>query len=1450
SGAAVVLEDRTLLAAPVLVKDINRGSSFPFVQPRDLAVVGTQLIYTAHGMPSGKDVLVASDGTMAGTRMLIEFEAVGFSNVVFGGELYFTADDGGGSGFELWKTDGTVAGTQLVKDIVPGPLGSSASDYVAVGDLFFFTATTPETGRELWKSDGTAAGTVLVKDVVPGLDSSNADRLTLAVGRLFFETRDAASGLELWTSDGTAAGTFQLKDINPGPADSLYGYTTYVEADGFVYFRADDGVHGKELWRTDGTSAGTTLVKDINPGSASGLGLWAAFLGTDGDTVYFGAWDAVHGYEPWKSDGTEAGTQMIADVAPGDSSSLLDYDYSVEFTVVDDLVYFAANEYSGTGTDNGTELWVSDGTAGGTHLVKDLLPGGRSSSNPIAHVAFDGELYFYARGQSASFWRTDGTAAGTIPVTYVGGYNFVEFNGQLYFLGTGSNSAIDLWKSDGTTAGTVRVGNIVPGEYDSNPRVHGASDNLLFFRAADDLNGERLWRSDGTPDGTFALKDLHPDEHSYGASGGMVNDEFYFTATFSGSPNYGDLFKTDGTPAGTVLVKDFNTVWGRSPSNFMEFNGRLLFIFDDGVNGSALWTSNGTSSGTVILRTGVSGGVSGSAREPVIVNGRLYFVANDAVYGREIWSTDGTVAGTTVIDAVPGAGSLQPTLIGALKDEIYFSTGSILTDRNLWVTDGTVAGTRLVTDVYPGYRSFFTVGDKAYFQGNDGVHGAELWVTDGTSSGTRLVKDITVGAGHTSFTPLHVLDGYLIFSAGEDRGDSREQLWRTDGTEAGTTLLIAQGATNSSYSFQVLRLEDDSLLFTHDDGVHGREIWKTDGTAAGTALFMDVRPGSVSSDSHGGVTFRGRTYFVATTQETGEAIWVTDGTVAGTELVGEIHGLSRSNSIRFLSLIGSKLFLAAETQTAGDELWMFDLNNAPASLTLLNAGVVENSPIGTAVGQLRSADVDPGETFTYSLVAGPGDAGNTAFVIDGDMLRVARELNFETQSLVPIRVRSTDSGGHWIESTFTISVSDVNEFVISAVTDSSGQADFVPENSPNGTAVGVTASAFDPDGTTNAVTYSLLSDAGGRFAIDTSTGVVTVAKSALLDREAAAEWSIVVRATSADGSSSSSPYWIAVGDVNEFKLTGISDASAAPNAVAENSATGTPVGITAVASDGDATNNGVTYSLLNSAGGRFTIHPVTGVVTVANGGLLDREAAREWAITVMARSQDGSTNSKAFAIRLIDVDEFTLGAVGDRNGAENRVAEGAATGATVGVTASAIDGDADAAAARYVLIDDAGGRFAINASTGVVTVANGSLIDREIAASHVIVVRAIGGNGAYRTNSFRISVDDVSEFKLSGISDADAAPNAVVEKAANGTRVGITAFAFDADATNNSVRYSLLDNAGGRFAIDPLTGVITVANGALLDRKGARQWAISVLATSSDGTKNSKAFAIAVLGAG
>ncbi len=109
------------------------------------------------------------------------------------------------------------------------------------------------------------------------------------------------------------------------------------------------------------------------------------------------------------------------------------------------------------------------------------------------------------------------------------------------------------------------------------------------------------------------------------------------------------------------------------------------------------------------------------------------------------------------------------------------------------------------------------------------------------------------------------------------------------------------------------------------------------------------------------------------------------------------------------------------------------------------------------------------------------------------------------------------------------------------------------------------------------------------------------------------------------------------------------------------------------------------------------------------------------------------------------------------------------------------------------------------------TVANGLLLDRETAASHAIVVRAQSSDGSSSVALFTIAIGDADEYDVTPVADSDAAADTVVENAAVGTLVGITAAAADADSTTNQITYSLDNDAGGRFAIDSLTGVVTVA---------------------------------------
>ena len=315
---------------------------------------------------------------------------------------------------------------------------------------------------------------------------------------------------------------------------------------------------------------------------------------------------------------------------------------------------------------------------------------------------------------------------------------------------------------------------------------------------------------------------------------------------------------------------------------------------------------------------------------------------------------------------------------------------------------------------------------------------------------------------------------------------------------------------------------------------------------------------------------------------------------------------------------------------------------------------------------------------------------------------------------------------------------------------------------------------------------------------------------------------------------------IAVNDLNETAISAISDSDGATNQVSEAATIGTAVGVTALATDADVTDT-VSYSLSSNPGGLFAIDANTGEVTVA--GALDFETATSHNIEVTATSTDGSTSNETFAINLTDVDEYDVGAVTDSDGSGNSVSESASNGSSVGVTALASDADGTDSV-TYSLFDDAGGRFTIDANTGEVTVADTSLLDYETATSHDVTVTATSSDGSTSNETFTINLtDDTSEASVGAVTDSDASGNSVDESASNGSSVGVTTLASDADATD-SVIYSLFDDAGGRFTIDANTGEVTVADTSLLDYETATSHDVTVTATSSDGSTSNETFTI------
>lgn len=303
-----------------------------YKNPRDFCVAGDTLFFCAYDILDGnyRWELYKSDGTAEGTTVVRDINPGTRSSqpqliTACGDRVFFTAyrDD---VGRELWVSDGTWDGTHLVKDIIPESLDATGYDrnarignLIALNGLMFFTADNGTSGTELWRSDGTEAGTWMVKDIWPGAGASDPKLFTVVSGPsayetpegelivpgdvLYFSASSPGHGRELWKTDGTPEGTTLVRDIVPGIGSSLpYWITPVALEPGMAFFSAQTPEAGRELWITDGTESGTRLFADINPGSdpSDPSQMVARLMASAMDSVLFlMADDGVHGAEPW-----------------------------------------------------------------------------------------------------------------------------------------------------------------------------------------------------------------------------------------------------------------------------------------------------------------------------------------------------------------------------------------------------------------------------------------------------------------------------------------------------------------------------------------------------------------------------------------------------------------------------------------------------------------------------------------------------------------------------------------------------------------------------------------------------------------------------------------------------------------------------------------------------------------------------------------------------------------------------------------------------------------------------------------------------------------------------------------------------------------------------------------------------------------------------------------------
>ncbi|MCX6208808.1 MAG: hypothetical protein NTZ59_04745 [Bacteroidetes bacterium] len=339
------------------------------------------------------------------------------------GYVYFSANNPT-YGRELWKTDGTAAGTSLVKDIYAGVLGSNPKDLFVANNILYFTANNGVLGNELWMTDGTI--TKLAKDFVAGSGSSNAKVAIEFNGKILVSydsantTRTSAldGSYYLNTDWGTSVGTIQV-------------VLSFVKANNKLFYAGSNNVGDVELYSWDGTNT-PQLVANIN---ATGSSSPMSFLQLN-DTLYYSADDGVHGRELFATNVNNGATKIVKDYNVGSGSS-----FAKPISVI----------------NNNLISIIQNNT---------LQASGVTTVN-IIDVASAGPVDFYLEIEGIK-----------------GEYSIRKYNNNYYFPAFDNSKGNELFKWDGTNPPTLAI-DYNTGTASSNPSDLFVYKDHLFFNATD-----------------------------------------------------------------------------------------------------------------------------------------------------------------------------------------------------------------------------------------------------------------------------------------------------------------------------------------------------------------------------------------------------------------------------------------------------------------------------------------------------------------------------------------------------------------------------------------------------------------------------------------------------------------------------------------------------------------------------------------------------------------------------------------------------------------------------------------------------------------------------------------------------------------------------------------------------------------------------------------------------
>ena len=551
---------------------------------------------------------------------------------------YFSATDAE-HGEELWVTDGTPAGTRIVKDIYPGATSSDVVWLARFNDKVVFSADDGESGAELWISDGTEAGTFMVMDIhelggsdPKGFTQVNEDQFVFTAKDFDSETYTEEGQYWLWVSDGTEKGTKMIYSCDvryPGTSNSSY-YSATCRVGRKVFFKADnkDGGTGEELWVTDGTEEGTHLVKDVNvepvPDGAAGATMASGLdnmVNFYNEKLFFSAWSIEAGGEPFASDGTEAGTYMIVDTYPGMDENNSPLSGGVSDT--SPAPYNGKIYYRGYDPTFGHEIAFTNLEKGDYKVldVNENLPdanGAPRSGTPDPGVEFDGVYMFSANsggkdlplGFGGELHYTDGNDVWLHSDLGTGKLNGwakepIVASGSMYYWDSSVQSPEwqeKLFRIDSKETFPVRVTNIKPGAGDKVHSLRNMGGDLVFaINAGEGLYCYSYRKPDYDPEKDADNLDIEFRTRAEIESGASISETPLSSAVLYPNPTIDKFNIRVNSPVTTVRIYDIS---GRlvQVENKLADNSVNVSSLSEGLYQVAVESAEGTSVSSLIIK--------------------------------------------------------------------------------------------------------------------------------------------------------------------------------------------------------------------------------------------------------------------------------------------------------------------------------------------------------------------------------------------------------------------------------------------------------------------------------------------------------------------------------------------------------------------------------------------------------------------------------------------------------------------------------------------------------------------------------------------------------------------------------------------------------------------------------------------------------------------------------